>query len=393
MKLSAIVFSAVVTLIVAAPPAWSDRAPSPGSAPLLTVTVRPDALIIPVTIHGRVYHFLLDTGMATLVIDNPLAHELTRKASPEQISPLYQQILSAGLRTAGGALDQKDLQVWQPLAIAIGDVVLPATTPWLGADLSALTQATGVTIDGIVGRDIFRQFTWQVDNQTHQLTVWPQVPGALDYPYCEPYLDGNDAGPRLTLDYHHRPVTMQVNTGVDYSYISAEMINVSREQPESAVLTSVDQPVLGIGGEEVSDGYSLSGLSFNQIPLGKLLARESKHGAFGLGMNFLARFDRYLFIPGEMQFCYSEQHFTRDEPAPLRLLAVRYYAKHVELFSNPPAALLPFGLQNGDALLEVNGSQVQPEEIHRIRSALADTPAGQLTLKIERRGKIKTLHI
>ncbi|WP_455814689.1 hypothetical protein [Pseudomonas graminis] len=129
------------------------------------------------------------------------------------------------------------------------------------------------------------------------------------------------------------------------------------------------------------------------MPLGKLLARENKQGAYGLGMNFLARFDSYLFLPKKMLFCYRQQRFTRDEPAPQRILAIRYYAHRVELFSNPPAALARFGLQNGDVLVEVNGSKVLPEGIHYLRIALADTPAGQLTLKIDRHGKMKTIRM
>jgi len=395
MKYSVWVFTAVAALYIAAFPALADplRAPVPPSVPLLTASVRPDALIIPVTIRGRLYHFLLDTGMNTLVVDNLLANELTQKEPADQIPLLYQQTLAASIRSASGILHQQGLQVWRPLAIGIGDAVLPATTPWLGADLSALTQANGVNIDGIVGMDVFRQFTWQMDNLTRELTVWQQEPGDLDYPACVPYRDGDAAGPQLVLDYHQRPVHMTLNTGSDYSYIGTELINASRERPESAVLTGINQPALGLGGESVSDGYLLSGLQFNQLPLGNMLVRENKQGALGLGMNFLVRFDRYLFLPDKMLFCYREQHFTRDEPAPLRVLAVRFYGKRVELYSNPADALLPFGLQNGDALLRVNARPVRPEEIHALRHTLADTPAGQLTLKIERRGKVKTIHI
>ena len=61
MKYSVWVFTAVAALYIAAFPALADplRAPVPPSVPLLTASVRPDALIIPVTIRGRLYHFLL----------------------------------------------------------------------------------------------------------------------------------------------------------------------------------------------------------------------------------------------------------------------------------------------------------------------------------------------
>lgn len=393
MKYTAFVFLFAAVLPVEILPAQADPIPSPSPLPLLTVPARPDVLIVPVTIRGRQYHFLLDTGVSTLVIDNALANTLTQPVSDDQVPALHRAIMAAGIYSAGRILPGDAFQLWKPMTIAIGDAVLPASTPWLGTDLSAFTQVTGEKVDGILGQDIFRQFTWQVDNQKQQLTAWRQVPGTLQYPVCVPYHDAYDAGPQLMLDYHNRPVPMTVNTGVDYSYIGEELIKVSRERPESAVLTGINQPVLGLNGPEVSDGYSLTGLSFNHMPLGRLLTRESKRGAFGLGMNFLARFDRYLFLPDKMLFCYEEQRFTRDEPAPRRILLVRYYDQRVELFSNPSTALSRFGLHNGDVLVEVNGSKVRPDNIYQLRRVLADTPSGELTLKIERRGKKKTIRI
>jgi len=393
MKYSALIISCSVVLLAGSSPALADPIYSPAEPPVLTVPVRPDALIVPVAIRGREFHFLLDTGISTLVIDNALASELTQRLPDNQVSPLQRAILGAGIQTSGGPLPSDVLLLWQPMAMAIGDRVLPARAPWLGMDLSALTQVTGVKIDGILGQDIFRQFAWQVDNQQGQLSVWQQAPATLDYSQCVPYRDAYDSGPELLLDYYHRPVHMTVDTGVYYSYIGDELIKISRERAESAVLPGINQPVLGITGQVVSDGYSLTGLSFNQMPLGKLLACENKKGAYGLGMNFLARFDSYLFMPKKMLFCYQQQRFTRDEPAPQRILAVRYYAHRVEFFSNPPTVLARFGLQNGDVLVEVNGSKVQPEGIHHLRIALADTPPGQLTLKIERHGKMKTIRM
>lgn len=393
MKYSALIMSFSAMLLAGPLSALADRIPSLARTTVLTVPVRPDALIVPVVISGRQYHFLLDTGISTLVIDNALASELTQRLPDDQVTPLERAILAAGIQTSGGPLPYDALLLWQPMAMAIGDRVLSASAPWPGMDLSALTQMTGVKIDGILGRDIFRQFAWQVDNQKGLLSVWQQAPGTLDYPVCVPYHDAYDSGPELLLDYHHRPVTMTVDTGVYYSYIGDELIKVSRERPESAVLTDINHPVPGLTGEVVSDGYSLSGLRFNQMPLGKLLARENKQGAYGLGMNFLARFDSYLFMPKKMLFCYRQQRFTRDEPAPQRILAVRYYAHRVEFFSNSSTALARFGLQNGDVLLEVNGITVQPEGIHHLRTVLADKPPGQLTLKIERHGKIKTIRM
>ncbi|WP_455814690.1 aspartyl protease family protein [Pseudomonas graminis] len=254
MKYSALIISFSAVLLGKFLPALADPVSFSTLQPVLMALVRPDALIVPVAISGRQYHFLLDTGISTLVIDNALASELTQRLPDDQVSPLQRAILATGIQTSKGALPDDALLLWQPMAIAIGDSVLPASAPWLGADLSAFTQVTGVKIDGILGQDIFRQFAWQVDNQQGQLSVWQQAPGMLDYSRCVPYRDAYDSGPELMLDYHNRPVHMTVDTGVYYSYIGDELIKMSRERPESAMLTGVNQPVLGLTGQEVSDG-------------------------------------------------------------------------------------------------------------------------------------------
>ncbi|MBN1084232.1 hypothetical protein JNO12_03230 [Erwinia aphidicola] len=48
-------------------------------------------------------------------------------------------------------------------------------------------------------------------------------------------------------------------------------------------------------------------------------------------------------------------------------------------------------LHNGDVLLQINGSKVLPEKMEWIRGTLADTPLGELNLRIERRGKVRNV--
>ncbi|CAH0277258.1 hypothetical protein SRABI13_03669 [Erwinia aphidicola] len=378
-------------LLLQASSVSADSIYAPSPVPLLTVSVRSDALIVPVTIAGKQYSFLLDTGAAMMVIDNRLASDITSKTPDDLLPALAKKILSTGINTSGGMLKGELIRFWQPLALAIGNEVVPASDPWVGADLSAFTQNSGMQIDGIIGQDLYRQFNWAVDNRNHQLTVWKHPLTIRNYQACVPYRDAWDFGPELMLDYHDRPLYMTLNTGAAWSTIGEEIVHASRGHFGSAILTGITQPVITLNGIERSDAYLLGGIQFDRLPLGKLLAIEDKRGNYGLGMNFLQRFDDYLLAPDKMLLCYNQQHFTRDEAAPLRTLAVRYFARRVEIYANSPGALSSSVLHNGDVLLQINGSKVLPEKMEWIRGTLADTPLGELNLRIERRGKVRNV--
>ncbi|WP_050747912.1 hypothetical protein [Sodalis glossinidius] len=119
----------------------------------------------------------------------------------------------------------------------------------------------------------------------------------------------------------------------------------------------------------------------------------NKNDMYNLGMDFFGRFDNYLFVPDQMLFCYNARQFTRNDKAPLRNIGIRFHQQRVEIFYNQPQDLARYGLQNGDQLREVNGHAVMPEAISDIRPLLADTPAGKLTLVIERNGQRRHCHL
>lgn len=73
-------------LLMQASSVSADSIYAPSPVPLLTVSVRSDALVVPVTIAGKQYSFLLDTGAAMMVIDNRLASDITSK-TPDDLLP------------------------------------------------------------------------------------------------------------------------------------------------------------------------------------------------------------------------------------------------------------------------------------------------------------------
>ena len=363
-------------------------------AQVLISKINTHAIIIPVIISNKTYNFLLDTGASFTVIDNNLAKTLTQQATQAQIPAIVYETNIKGIASVDSSLQMHELTFWQPHPITIGNYQIPESDPWLGLDLDVYSQVAGVKVDGILGIEIFRQLNWAVDNRSNSLTVWRHAPSILGYQQCIPYSDRYNGAPELQMDYKPSAIFLRVDTGADFSYVSDEFINFLKDKNQENVAPEMKS------GHQVSatglyheDSYLVNGLYFNDMSVGRMKVGENKQGMYGIGMNFLSRFDNYLFIPSKMLFCYNASNFTRYDKEPLRKISVRYFAQHIEVFYNESKDIARFGLMNGDVLLTVNGQKITPAKIDDLRQLLSYTPSGTLTLILERNGKQQTIKI
>ncbi|MDN7676593.1 aspartyl protease family protein [Burkholderia oklahomensis] len=362
-----------------------------GATPVLTASFKPKSgFVVPVAIAGKTYHFLVDTGASHTVIDNRLAQSITQPSTDEQIPIAYRAMLAKGLATADGVLPQERVRLWQPLPLALGSFEVPSFYPWLGLDLSLLSQAFGTQIDGVVGIEIFRQLSWVADNRSGTLTVWRHPPAGQRFQHCVPYQDSFGQSPAVSVDFGDQWTMFRFDTGARHSIVSAPTLAFLASHKAAKPLGGT-VPSLSANGVGQSLDYFAKGLSFDGKPIGGL--RVAEGGGDMLGMNFLARLDRYMFVPSTMEFCYDASRFTQDDPQPLRTIAIRYVDGRVQLFHNRPDELGRYGLENGDVLVEVDGKHVDPSAIDDVRDRLSTAPAGSLEIAIERGGARRTVRI
>ncbi|GAC1524398.1 MAG: hypothetical protein NVS2B8_08190 [Vulcanimicrobiaceae bacterium] len=131
------------------------------AAQTLAIEVHEGHAYVPVSIEGRTYHFLLDTGAQNILIDRHVATELRL--------PMLGSLEASGASRTGG------LQLARLPELAIGngrlrDIV--ATTIDLGA-----STAGAFRIDGILGYPFFAASTVRLDVANKMMTFGP--PGSL----------------------------------------------------------------------------------------------------------------------------------------------------------------------------------------------------------------------
>jgi len=341
---------------------------------------------VPVVIAGKTYTFLLDTGAGYTILDFHIASTLTQSLPDNEVPAIIQQSFDHGVGTAGQSLGKEDTTFWRPLPMRIGDHESRNATPWIGLDLSHLTQALGVRVDGIIGADMIRQLNWKVDNKARTLTVFPDTPSLLGYEQCVPYSSSYGNAPDLRFDMKNGQwLTLGVDTGAMDLLLGSDTLN--NLHAHGVDIEPIGQIALasGKGTDDVSR-YLVRGLIFNGAMLGKMLAVENPGNVDNLGTVFLSRLDSYLLDSADMLFCYNASTLSRDDQNSMRFVALVVQDGRVEIGGNDPKDIDGYGFRNGDILLEVNQQEARPREIGELREKIENTPAGQLKVVIERQG-------
>ncbi|KVR21093.1 hypothetical protein WK13_35230 [Burkholderia ubonensis] len=362
-----------------------------GESPVLIVPFKPKSgFVVPVAIAGKDYHFLVDTGASYTVIENRLARSITRPSEDDQVPIAYRAMLEKGLTTADGMLPQALTHLWQPLPILLGSNEVPNFYPWFGLDLSSLSEAFGTQIDGVIGMEIFRQFSWVADNRSGKLAVWRHPPAGEHFSHCVPYQDSAGQSPAVSVDFRDHWAMFRFDTGSQSSIASARTLAYLASHKAATPLGGTAAMVTARGVGQSHDHF-VNGLAFDGRSIGRLLVSEG--GNDMLGMNFLARLDRYMFVPSTMEFCYDASHFTQDDSKPLRKIGIRYADGRVEVFYNRPDELIRYGMENGDVLIEINGKRIEASAIDDVRDRLGTAPVGSLVITVERDGSRRTVRI
>ena len=350
------------------------------------------SLIIPVTIQGKEYPFLIDTGASITVIDKKLAEKLTSPLNVEQLAPNYKEEL-ADITTVSSSLEQKSYELVKPLPFNIGSKRILDNDVWLSMDLSLFSELLGVELGGFIGIDTIRQLNWEIDNKTHQLRATEQAGMASAWQKCTGYSDSYNRSPAFWLDFVGNDLQFSLDTGAGRSYVSNNLIEFAQTQEGllSQDLTSALSAELGQIRE--SSVYVLRDLVFDEMPFGELKATGVETSKFAIGMDFLSRFDRYAIYPTRMMFCYDVEQFSREDQASKRNLSVRTHNQKIEFFYNFKEQLEINGLQNGDVLLSLNNIYYQPHQIEIVRQILNQTPKGELTITVLRDKQEVTINL
>ncbi|MFM5169617.1 aspartyl protease family protein [Aeromonas veronii] len=363
-------------------PDSSTKRNAPG--PVLTVHYE-SAPLIPVTIAGEQYQFLLDTGASITFIDRRLASRF--KALTLSELPRAYQADFASVSSVSSQLGSEQLGFVEPQPFSVGSVTIDDSDLWATVDFDLFSQSLGSRIDGILGIDTIRRFNWVFDRDKHQLTALLTAPSAATFERCIGYEDSYNRSPAVYLTHGESSVRMSLDTGADQSYADHAFIDFMASQ--KAISGKDATPRKGVDASGMVEGreHILTGLHFDERQLGELRVSENSNEQYGLGLDFVNRFNRFAIMPGRMMLCYDADSLARKVPPILRNIGVRFDGEHLQVYYSDERDLAPYGLANGDILEQINGVAYRPLEIDKVRELLSTGKPGSLKLRIVREGQ------
>lgn len=114
-------------------------------------------IILPVTVAGREYPFVFDTGTSRTVYDSSLASHLGRPRA------------STGIKEGGGSIIQ--MKQFSSTPVRLGRLNIQTDDLVLCWDLEPFRQETGQDIRGVLGMTVFKNRVVQIDFDAGRLVV------------------------------------------------------------------------------------------------------------------------------------------------------------------------------------------------------------------------------
>jgi predicted aspartyl protease len=249
----------------------------------LPLKVMPDTALfsVPVTLNGKTFPFVLDTGASTSFIDQKLGQKLGLKGNPLPTDLM-------GYLVIGRQYSQSKAALYSLPPVSVGKAKV---SPMMGIGLNSVKSA--FKTEGVLGLDFLSKF---------DLVIKPNKPELALLPISSPVTSGlplkGSWGVMTTPIYVNGqgPYVFLIDTGASVTAISTKLVNklnLNLQQAEKV-------EVLGFGGLEQGKLTTLDQLAMQQHQLSKVEAVAVESQVFQtlgidgvVGQNVLNRYEQH----------------------------------------------------------------------------------------------------
>jgi hypothetical protein len=342
-------------------------------------------LIVPITLEGKTYRFLIDTG-ATMT----LFHETLR---PLLGKPRL-------FKTKIGGKDQVSRIYYAPEA-KMGKIELLYGGLVLCMDLTAVREALGVEIDGVIGTRLLSPYVMQIDPDAGLLTFYESTEGERQEWGDRVRLIGDELGrvmlpvflPQSEGKRNDQPnvTALLLDTGFFETAQFAEEIfdHFAKDQPKftTPVMMMIDD------GAGVAETPAMRGLSFqtagkNSRAMGyeQLIVSKARRGN-RLGLPWIRRHVTTIDFLNTCMYLKKAKAFAAPDEIDMSGLTLSgttdgITVTHVAAKSAGAKA----GIKIGDVILKVSGQRIKAAHLPSLRNLLRSKTDAKYEI-VFRRGK------
>jgi hypothetical protein len=310
-----------------------------------------DVLLVPVTIGGQQFQFMVGTNTFFTVFDVRLREQLG---------------LPAGRTTPSTSDDGLSVTYFESPGGHVGPLKLPESRRVTYYDLTFLREVTGYEIDGVLGIDFLKEYVVQIDFDQSKLRFLSEVPA--------------DAGRSRPLMYSGERKLPQV--AVNLKDFGRTLFSVSIGPPVGMGLEPMlfqevcRQNELAIVSErQIKDEVrSVRKMQLAVLPEFKLAGRVmqdvvvSESPVNVLGLDFLVRYNLTFDFKNDQWHVNPSQQIDRTDSWNRNgLRCLKRHGQVVVELVDPQSPAEQAGLRIGDVLLQVNETDIDRFTMHQLR--------------------------
>jgi hypothetical protein len=314
-----------------------------------------DALLVPITIKGQTFSFLLDTGSSSTIFDMTLRGLLGKRA------------VVASLISPNGVTTS---ETFEPPAAKLGRIDLELPGPVPARDLKMYRSISGHPIYGILGLDFLRRHIIQIDFDNKKLAILDSATTAIS---SLPIRYDENRLPRVNISLQGwGEEAFVIDTGMVGPGSGAariEMIQkLARRKLAAPVTHLLTQSELGV---QALEDWHVARTSLGNFCHEKLIYTGAKECI--LGLTYWTRYRVTLDFPNERLYLEPGRRFAFPDSKDLSgMHLLRLEGKTIVASLDEDCAAIKTGIQLGDEIACIDGCDTVKARMATLRLMLCE---------------------
>lgn len=350
-------------------------------------------VIVPVKMNDTIpLKFILDTGVETSILTEPLIAELLHLRYDKEIN----------IKGPGNSFEVTAYLVNQVRLSMPGAVCTGVPIYVLAEDYLQLKNVMGVNVHGILGSDIFRRFVVDIDYSNKTMTLWEPskyIPPRKCHSESFDLIDNKPYIKVILKNGEHLDTTRLL---LDLGASHAVMLTIGNDSPfqlpEKYISQRIGQGIAGeipgfIGrtGELLFAGFKFENVITSFTDTG-FFDKRSATTYGSIGSDILSRFRIIIDYPHNKLYLKKNNRFTEEfsfNQTGIEIAADGVFLNEFKIiYVRPGSSADLAGIKEGDKLITIDHKQLLHENLDFVNHLLMSSRKGYLNLGIIRNEKI-----
>ncbi len=334
------------------------------------------AIFLPVTLAGKKYMFILDTGATHNAYDSSLKKYLG--------SPL-------GGGDVGTASGTASVSMFNSPDAKLGRLKLKTKTPVMCYNFSRLTSIIGRRIHGALGMSFLKKYVVKIDFDKGKVVFYGSLNRSCVKGYSSFALRNSNGDKKVWVRVliPGGNIWFMIDTGDGSNGSLAEIVfnslvnNNNIGRLDNSLFRSLNEVITRREG--LLDSFFLSPFLNNKLSFSSGI--ESK-----IGLAYLSRYSIMFDFPNKMIYLKKRKTYRRDISFKSGIALIRKDGKNIVYSVKKNSFAAKAGLKKGDILIAVDGKNGNKFTLHMLRRYL-EKLGSSIKLKISRKGRFLQLQL